>query len=163
MSPNSSKTRTDLISPMPGINETTKVESKNVVNDAVPVKSEAEINGTSIARERQEASYVGWKQVGGWEEKDELTPEDLLVDVNKETFLDNLLPDKLYGDWYHEVVVLAIAGLSSFALGYFKFSLASVLIVMLATGLLYRTSSKKYRESLRDLAQKEQMCIRDSH
>ncbi|CAI4739118.1 AGK_G0046430.mRNA.1.CDS.1 [Saccharomyces cerevisiae] len=156
MSPNSSKTRTDQISSMPGINEATKVESKNVVKDAVPIKSEVETNGTSIVREKQDPSYVGWKQVGGWEEKDELTSEDLLVDVNKDTFLGNLLPDKFYGDWYHEVAILIIAGLCSFVLGYFKFSLASVLIVMLTTGMLYRTSSKKYRESLRDLAQKEQ-------
>ena len=39
---------------------------------------------------------VGWKQVGGWEEKDELTSEDLLVvRKHQDTFLGNLLPDKL--------------------------------------------------------------------
>ncbi|CAI4050025.1 hypothetical protein SKDZ_14G2350 [Saccharomyces kudriavzevii ZP591] len=156
MSPNSSKARLNQISPRPGVGEAAKVESKNVVRDAVSVGSEAEVNGTSIAREKREASYVGWKQVGDWEEKDQLTPEDLLVDVNKDTFLGNVIPDKLYGDWYHEIAILATSALSSFILGYFKFSLASVLIVMFATGLLYRTSSKRYRESLRELAQKEQ-------
>ena len=137
-------------------NKVTKVESKNVIRDAVSVESETEVNGTFTARKKQDASYVGWKQVGGWEEKDSLTPEDLLVEANKDTFLGSFLPDKLYGDWYHEVAILIIGALSSFVLGYFKLSLASVLIVMLTTGLLYRTSSKKYRESLRDLAQKEQ-------
>ena len=86
MSPNSSKTRTEQVSSMPGINEATKVESKNVVKDAVPIKSEVETNGTSIVREKQDPSYVGWKQVGGWEEKDELTSEDLLVDVTRTLF-----------------------------------------------------------------------------
>ncbi|EJS41935.1 tcb2p [Saccharomyces arboricola H-6] len=156
MSPNSSKTRLDQTSPAPEVDQSTKVESKEAVQDAVPVESEVKVNGTSIAREKQEASYVGWKQVGGWEEKDQLTHQDLLVDFNKDTFLGNLLPDKLYGDWYHNVAILAIGALCSFVLGYFRFSFASVFIVMTATGFLYRTSSKKYRGSLRDLAQKEQ-------
>ena len=137
MSPNSSKTRTDHRDPMLDTNKVTKVESKNVIRDAVSVESETEVNGTFTARKKQDASYVGWKQVGGWEEKDSLTPEDLLVEANKDTFLGSFLPDKLYGDWYHEVAILIIGALSSFVLGYFKLSLASVLIVMLTTGLLY--------------------------
>ena len=98
MSPNSSKDRSSQIGPTPEVVKTTKIESKNAVKDTVPVVSEAEVDGTSIAREKQEASYVGWKQVGGWEEKDELTPEDLLVDLSKDTYVGNLLPEKLYGE-----------------------------------------------------------------
>lgn len=33
-----------------------------------------------------EASYVGWKQVGGYENKDELTIEDLLDETHQQTF-----------------------------------------------------------------------------
>ncbi|KAF4007200.1 Tricalbin-2 domain protein [Saccharomyces cerevisiae] len=66
MSPNSSKTRTEQVSSMPGINEATKVESKNVVKDAVPIKSEVETNGTSIVREKQDPrTLVGNKLVVG--------------------------------------------------------------------------------------------------
>ena len=51
---------------MPGINEATKVESKNVVKDAVPIKSEVETNGTSIVREKQDpCPLVGNKLVVG--------------------------------------------------------------------------------------------------
>lgn len=110
---------------------------------------------TDDVRPTMDASYVGWKQIGGWEELDTLTLEDELVGVNEETFLDNIIPDKAYGDWYHAVAVFFIGGFLSFLLGKFRFSLAPVFFVILATGVLYRTSVKKYRASIRELAEKE--------
>lgn len=112
-------------------------------------------NTGKIDREKINSTYVGWKQIGNWEEKDELTQDDLLLDLSKETFMDNVLPEKFYGDWYHSLAIILIGGTLSFAFGKFKFSLAPVFIIILLSTLFYRTSIKKYRSSIRNLVQKE--------
>lgn len=124
--------------------------SKNVSEEKIK-RTEA----ASFTRHPVDASYVGWKQIGGWEEKDILTLDDELLDLNDETFLDNVIPDNLYGDWYHAVAVFFIGGFLSFLLGHYKFSLAPVFFVIVATGVLYRASIKKYRASIREVVQKE--------
>lgn len=106
-------------------------------------------------RQRKRAAYVGWKQMGGWEEKDELTLEDELMDANSDTLLNNVLPEPLYGDWYHNVAIYFLAGVLSFAVGHFKFSLAPVFFITLFSALYYRTSAKKNRAAIRELVQKE--------
>ncbi|CCK70423.1 uncharacterized protein KNAG_0E01610 [Huiozyma naganishii CBS 8797] len=111
--------------------------------------------GDSANRQRKDTSYIGWQQTGNWEEKDELTAEDELLDLTKDTLLDNVLPDAVYGDWYHFVGIIFLGGFLSFFLGYFKFSLAPVFFVIVVSTLFYRTSAKKYRGSIRDLVQKE--------
>lgn len=116
---------------------------------------EANIGGEATTRPHVDASYVGWKQMTGWVEKDTLTVDDELVDLNQETILNNVLPDSLYGDWYHFVGIIFVAGIFSFTFGYFKFSLAPVFFVIVLTGLMYRTNAKKYRASIRELIQKE--------
>ncbi|CCF60247.1 hypothetical protein KAFR_0J01830 [Kazachstania africana CBS 2517] len=113
------------------------------------------VGTTKVNRKRVDASYVGWQQIGGWEEKDVLTAEDELLDLNRETILNSIVPDSLYGDWYHSVAIFFVAGFLSFLFGYWKFSLAPVFLVVLVTCIFYRTNAKKYRASIRDLVQKE--------
>ncbi|KAH3901441.1 tricalbin SCDLUD_002935 [Saccharomycodes ludwigii] len=113
------------------------------------------IDTKKVTREVGEATYVGWKQVGGWETKDTLTSKDALYDIHGETIIDNYLPDKFYGDWYHSVAFFFIGGFLSFFFGYFKFSLAPVFFVIVPTCFLYRASVKKYRQNIKQLAQKE--------
>lgn len=109
----------------------------------------------TVTRPHVDATYVGWKQMSGWVERDRLTLDDELVDLDQETILNNVLPDYLYGDWYHFVAIIFVAGILSFTFGYFKFSLAPVFFIIVLTGLLYRTNAKKYRASIRELIQKE--------
>lgn len=118
-------------------------------------RAETNINNDEVARKPKEASYVGWKQIGGWQESDTLTAEDDLIDLSKETFLDNVLPDEAYGDWYHALGIIFASGFFSFLIGYFKFSMASVFFVAMAASLYYRTSAKKYRTAIRDQVQRE--------
>ncbi|CCD25572.1 uncharacterized protein NDAI_0F02540 [Naumovozyma dairenensis CBS 421] len=101
------------------------------------------------------ASYVGWKQIGGWEEVDSLGEYDSLFELNEDTFLDNIIPDKFYGKWYHPILLFIIAGFSSFLLGYFKFSFAPVYLIAVAAALVYRALIKGYRSSIRELIEKE--------
>ncbi|XBW36691.1 hypothetical protein QEN19_002266 [Hanseniaspora menglaensis] len=102
-----------------------------------------------------EASYVGWKQVGGYENKDELTIEDSLDETHEQTFLNRILPEAAYGDWYHSVALFGIASIFSFIVGKFKFSLGPLFIVISLFSLYYRTSIKKHRASIKELVQKE--------
>ena len=107
--------------------------SKNVSEDHAK-----NVNASEVERPKMEASYVGWKQIGGWEEKDELTLEDELQDLSDETYLDNFLPDKLYGDWYHAGGVFFLGGTLSFLVGKLGFSLGPVFfITLIMSGLLY--------------------------
>ncbi|CCF60141.1 hypothetical protein KAFR_0J00730 [Kazachstania africana CBS 2517] len=122
----------------------------------IPASESFKVNGQSgNVRSPMISSYVGWKEIGGWEERDALTIDDELMLVNDETFFDNFIPDKFFGDWYHSVAILGVAGLLSFLIGYFKFSMAPMFYVATVASVLYRTSSKKYRSKLRDLVQKE--------
>ncbi|KAH3663453.1 hypothetical protein WICMUC_005979 [Wickerhamomyces mucosus] len=101
------------------------------------------------------ATSVGWKQIGEWEEKDALTPEDELMTLDNPTILDRYLPEKFYGNWYHSVGVVIAAGLLSFIIGWFRFSIAPLFFVVLVASIFYRTSIKKYRTVLREEIQRE--------
>ncbi|ODV60919.1 lipid-binding protein [Ascoidea rubescens DSM 1968] len=101
------------------------------------------------------ANFRGWKETVGWLEFDILSLEDELDDLlNTPTHLDNLLPDFAYGDWYHNVAIFILAGLTCFILGKFKFSLAPVFPFMVIFSLYYRTQIRKYRSNLREQAQR---------
>ncbi|CAI4064759.1 hypothetical protein SUVZ_08G1240 [Saccharomyces uvarum] len=132
-----------------------KTKEETEASNSVSPEKATHAGDDSFKRSIHDASYVGWKQIGGWEEKDELTLNDELMDMSKETFLNNIIPDNLYGDWYHSVAIFFIGGVLSFALGHYKFSMGSAFFVIVITSLLYRTSAKKYRGSIRELVQKE--------
>lgn len=129
-------------------------EEHGASKDISPEKATHFGSGEST-RKAVNPSYIGWKQIGGWQEGDALTEADDLLDLTKDTFLNNVIPDKFYGDWYHQLGLIIVAGILSFAIGYFGFSFAPVFFVGLATALLYRTSSIKYRSQIRDQLQKE--------
>lgn len=151
------KPETAQVANINGIDKLEPPKTKEETESSKSVSSEkaAHASDESFKRSIHEASYVGWKQIGGWEDKDELTLDDELMDMSRETFLDNIIPDSLYGDWYHSVAIFFIGGVASFALGHYKFSMGSAFFVIVITSLLYRTSAKKYRGSIRELVQKE--------
>ncbi|SCU88247.1 LADA_0E09054g1_1 [Lachancea dasiensis] len=124
--------------------------SKNVTERDV-----SNVTASDVERATVDASYVGWKQIGGWEEKDALTLDDELIDLNSETFLDNVIPEKFYGDWYHAAAVFFVGGTLSFLVGKLGFSLGPVFFVILAMSFLYRATIKRYRGAIRDQVQKE--------
>lgn len=102
-----------------------------------------------------DASYVGWKQVGSYENKDELTLEDSFDETHEQTLLNRVLPDIAYGDWYHSVALFGVASIISFTIGKFRFSLGPLFIVITIFSIYYRASIKKYRTSIKELVQKE--------
>lgn len=130
-------------------------DAKHKQSSTVAKSKAKNIDAGEHKRKHKDATYVGWKQVGGWEESDKLNDEEELLDVSGDTILDSFLPEMVYGDWYHSIAFIAIAGILSFAIGHYGFTLAPVFFVFLFTGLMYRTSSRKYRAGIRELAQRE--------
>lgn len=107
-------------------------------------------------RQPVDATFQGWKEVGHWEKADTLTAEDEVIDLlSRGSFLDTLLPSVAYGDWYHNAAYLILGGLLSWVVGWFRFSLAPVFFIMVACVILYRSSIRKYRQTLREEAHRE--------
>lgn len=101
-------------------------------------------------------TYRGWREVGHFESEDVMTKEDEETDLtSKLSFFDAHLPSIMIGDWYHNVAWLSIGALLSWFFGYFRFSLGPVFFVMLTCSIIYRSSVRKYREQLREEAQRE--------
>lgn len=142
-----------------------KFGSKDSVNDlrASPVDwtvSEdfdmSEAKKKPLPRQPVDPTYRGWKEVGRFEKADALTGDDEAVDLlSRGSFFDLYLPSVAYGDWYHNVAYLIMGGTLSWIVGWFRFSLAPVFFVMGACAILYRSSVRKYRLSIREQAQRE--------
>ncbi|QLQ78911.1 hypothetical protein HG537_0B02590 [Torulaspora globosa] len=132
-----------------------KGDKEHGTSEDISPEKAAHIDSGESARKPVNPSYIGWKQIGGWQEGDALTEADELIDLSRDTYLNNVIPDKFYGDWYHQLGLIVITGILSFAVGYFKFSFAPVFFIGLVSSLLYRTSAIKYRSRIRDQLQKE--------
>lgn len=63
-----------------------KTKEETEASKSVSSEKASHAGDESFKRSIHDASYVGWKQIGGWEEKDELTLNDELMDMSKETF-----------------------------------------------------------------------------
>lgn len=133
-----------------GVHETTTDWTVSEDYDMSDVKTKP------APRQSEEPTYRGWKEVGGYERKDVLTADDEAIDLlSKGSIFDHHLPPVAYGDWYHNVGYLMVLGLLSFIIGWFRFSLAPVFFVMVVFAILYRSSVRKYRQALREQAQRE--------
>lgn len=107
-------------------------------------------------REPVEPTYRGWKEVGRYERADMLSGDDEAIDLlSRGSFFDIYLPAVAYGDWYHNVAYLFLAGFLSWFVGWFGFSMGPVFFIMVVTSILYRSSVRKYRQVLREQAQRE--------
>lgn len=116
----------------------------------------AEAKSKPPPRPSVEPTFRGWKEVGHYEKADALTDYDEVTDLlSRGSVFDTYLPAVAYGDWFHNVGFLIAAGILSWIVGWFRFSLAPVFFIMLATAIMYRSSVRKYRQSLREEAQRE--------
>ncbi|KAF2124600.1 tricalbin [Dothidotthia symphoricarpi CBS 119687] len=91
---------------------------------------------------------VGWApqfgMPGSFEDKDEST----LLD--HQTWLEERIDDKFYGDWYHNTGVIIFACLSTWVIGVLGGGLGWVFIIMATCGTYYRTSIRRVRRNARD-------------
>ncbi|KAH9902320.1 tricalbin [Xylariomycetidae sp. FL2044] len=119
-----------------GVVEMAKDKDGNVISD-----------GNTPEQEQDLAAQVGWTQRYGWPTESVLSGDSLL---DHSTWLEDKLPDTLYGDWYHNAAVIVFACLSSWLIAVLGGGLGWVLIIMAACGTYYRTSSRRVRRNFRD-------------
>lgn len=154
--------------------EQKKLDQKAPFDDESAIDKSSDVNTTTVdwtvsedydtsniktkppPRESVEPTYRGWKEVGRWEQADALTADDEAVDLlSRGSVFDTYLPKVAYGDWYHNVAYLVLGGLLSWIVGWFRFSMAPVFFIMVASSVLYRSSIRTYRQVLREQAQRE--------
>ncbi|KAI1124715.1 C2 domain-containing protein [Nemania abortiva] len=103
-------------------------------------------NGTA-EEEEDMAEKVGWNQRFGWPVESVLSGDSML---DHSTWLEGKLPDKFFGDWYHNAAIIVFACLSSWLIAILGGGLGWVIIIMTACSTYYRTSSRRVRRNFRD-------------
>lgn len=145
----------------------TPVRSKTTMSEPLDVTGAASVSISPELRKKvdqkmaakrkpHDAAFTGWREVTGWEEGDDLTEDDQIMDLlTRSTFLEQYLPEAAYGDWYHIAAILILGSLLTWALGYFRFGVGLVFFIVLPVALYYRTCIRKYRGAIRIEAQRE--------
>ncbi|KAJ5180862.1 Tricalbin [Penicillium capsulatum] len=70
--------------------------------------------------------------------------------LDHQTFLEDRLPDKFFGDWYHNAAIIVFACLISWMIAVLGGGIGWVLMVMAACSTYYRTSIRRVRRNFRD-------------
>ncbi|GAB7350158.1 hypothetical protein MBLNU459_g0823t3 [Dothideomycetes sp. NU459] len=70
--------------------------------------------------------------------------------LDHQDYLEGKIPDKFFGDWYHNTGVIIFACLSSWVVAVLGGGLGWVFIVMAVCGTYYRTSLRRVRRNFRD-------------
>lgn len=90
---------------------------------------------------------TGWAPRFGWPVESIKTSESLL---DHSTWLEGQIPDKFYGDWYHNAAIIMFACLASWFIAVLGGGLGWVFIVMAICSTYYRTSIRRVRRNFRD-------------
>ena len=96
---------------------------------------------------------TGWAPRFSIEKRPEEDDEGTLLD--HQTFLDGKLPDKFFGDWYHNAGIIVFACLTSWIIAVLGGGIGWVLMVMAACSTYYRTSIRRVRRNFRDDVNRE--------
>ncbi|KAL2127762.1 hypothetical protein VTI74DRAFT_10222 [Chaetomium olivicolor] len=104
------------------------------------------VNG-QVQEQEEEFSRTGWAPQFGWPQESAHEGESML---DHTTWVEGQLPEKFYGDWYHNAAVIAFACLASWLVAVLGGGLAWVLIVMAICSTYYRTSIRRVRRNFRD-------------
>ncbi|SPN96938.1 probable putative transmembrane protein [Cephalotrichum gorgonifer] len=90
---------------------------------------------------------TGWGPRFGWPYEPINASESLL---DHSTWLEGNIPDKFFGDWYHNAAIIVFACLSSWLVAVLGGGLGWVFIVMAFCATYYRTSVRRVRRNFRD-------------
>ncbi|KAJ5782088.1 Tricalbin [Penicillium paradoxum] len=91
---------------------------------------------------------TGWAPKFVEEKPPGLDDEGTLLD--HETFLEGRIPDKFFGDWYHNAGIIVFACLASWMIAVLGGGIGWVLMIMAACSTYYRTSIRRVRRNFRD-------------
>ncbi|KAJ3948212.1 Tricalbin-2 [Colletotrichum fioriniae] len=99
------------------------------------------------SQDEEPYTRTGWAPRFGWP-ADDLHDAASLLDHS--TWLESNLPDKFYGDWYHNAAIIAFACISSWLVAVLGGGLGWVFILMAVCSTYYRTSIRRVRRNFRD-------------
>ncbi|OKP14586.1 hypothetical protein PENSUB_13938 [Penicillium subrubescens] len=91
---------------------------------------------------------TGWAPKFHAEKTEEEQAEGTLLD--HQDFLEGRIPDKFFGDWYHNAAIIVFACLSSWVIAALGGGIGWVLLIMAACSTYYRTSIRRVRRNFRD-------------
>ncbi|GJC80163.1 tricalbin-1 [Colletotrichum liriopes] len=111
--------------------------------DGKPIKTGEDPEGD----EEEPYTRTGWAPQFGWPADDVHEGASLL---DHSTWLESNLPDKFYGDWYHNAAIIGFACISSWLVAVLGGGLGWVFILMAACSTYYRTSIRRVRRNFRD-------------
>lgn len=99
--------------------------------------------------EAKEPPYArtGWAPRLGWP-ADNLKDAQSLLDHT--TWVEANIPDKFFGDWYHNAGIIMFACILSWLIAVLGGGLAWVILVMATCSTYYRTSLRRVRRNFRD-------------
>lgn len=105
-------------------------------------------NGTAATGETgMGPDTTGWAPRFGWPSETIREGTSLL---DHSTWLEGHLPDKFYGDWYHNAGIIIFACLTSWFVAVLGGGLGWVFIIIATCGTYYRTSIRRVRRNFRD-------------
>ncbi|KFY31117.1 hypothetical protein V493_01382 [Pseudogymnoascus sp. VKM F-4281 (FW-2241)] len=96
---------------------------------------------------------TGWAPRFGNGEDPNAAAEESFAD--HQTWVEGKLPDKFYGDWYHNTAIIIFACLASYFIAVLGGGLAWVFLIMASCGTYYRTSLRRVRRNFRDDVNRE--------
>ncbi|KAI9659031.1 MAG: hypothetical protein M1821_001991 [Bathelium mastoideum] len=100
--------------------------------------------------ERWARDRVGWQpRFGHPDEEDETNM------LEHETWLEDKLQDKFYGDWYHNAAIIVFSCLASWVVAILGGGLGWLTIVIAFCATYYRTSIRRIRRNFRDDIKRE--------
>ncbi|KJZ79031.1 hypothetical protein HIM_01804 [Hirsutella minnesotensis 3608] len=104
-------------------------------------------DGTDPGTKEAPYSRTGWAPQMGWPVNNSMEDESLL---DHATWVEGKLPDTLYGDWYHNAVLVFFACISSWLVAVLGGGLGWIMIIMAICATYYRTSLRRVRRNFRD-------------
>ncbi|KAL9091084.1 MAG: hypothetical protein Q9165_005011 [Trypethelium subeluteriae] len=107
-------------------------------------------NGHLDEDDRWARDRVGWAPRFGHPKDDDETNM-----LEHETWLEDKLQDKFFGDWYYNAAVIIFASLASWVVAILGGGLGWVLIVIAFCATYYRTSIRRVRRNFRDDIKRE--------
>lgn len=148
----------------PGLRNEKKFRGEAIITDAeggkkpdyeLPEPKKEDIDGPASPMgqtmpgtfDEDDFSKTGWAPRFGWPSEPIHEAESLL---DHSTWLESRVPDKYYGDWYHNAAVIVFACLASWVVAILGGGLGWVFIIMAACSTYYRTSIRRVRRNFRD-------------
>lgn len=136
------------------------VEDLPPPSSASSAKQEHDDVAAALAKQKGGNSIIGWEQTNGgnraeyWQEdkkEHEAVAESASSDgLAHQTQLETVIPENLYGDWYHNTAAMSFCALSCWIVGRLGGGLAWIVLIGAALATYYRTSIRRVRRNARD-------------